>query len=139
MKHKELFDRLEEYRPIWEFYVKSEKVGYSEVAKEFQLLPVIAANRIKFYQRHKNDKQCDWLAEESHQAVMDLSALIRLDSLKSMRESLINQFGLEPNGGLRKKFPDHISKALIKKALKRSGLNWGLINGDPCVHWGEKA
>lgn len=138
MRHGELLEKLEAYKPVAEFHAQHPGTGFKETANKFGISPMVAASRVRFVEAHRNDPQCTILADETHYMVLALGSLVDLSAPEKTRADLVNKFKCNDLQGPINYWPGGMSKSSIKKLFRAFKLNWFELNGYPVVHWSEQ-
>ena len=139
MYHSEFIEKMARYKPVYETYKSSQDraIDYKELGLLYGMSPTQAWFAVDYYDRHKSDPQIEAFTKETHATVMNLYPVVRLDSLKTIREDLCNKFKAKnTNEGINHKHSAPRRDMLI--IMKASGLPWFELNGTPFIHWDAK-
>lgn len=135
MSHAEFIEQLSNYRAIAEFLAGG--ASLKEASGKFSMTPQRIGIARSFYNRRKDEVQCEWLGDLCNASVQATSRIINLSSLKAMRGDLIENFLYDPEGKI-KRWPQHRNRVVVRRVMERSGLRWFKNKGVLYVHWSEK-
>lgn len=107
-----------------EFIAKMAKYKAKDIWKDYR-------------ERHANDPQIPALAHETHYIVCNLSQIVDMTSLETIRKGLCEKYKSKSlTESLNHK---HAAPRVdLIKIMKASGLKWFELDGVPVIHWNEK-
>lgn len=90
-----------------------------------------------YRERHACDPQWPALGDETHYTVCNLSRIVDMSSLETIRAGLCEKFKAQADtGGINRKHD--VPKRDLIIIMKASGLKWFELDGVPMIHWNEK-
>jgi len=140
MRHSDFIAKMAKYKPWFEFQTSAEgkDTTTKAIAEKSGVLPCVAANGVRFYDRHKDEPQRPEFGQMTHAAVMDASHFLHLKDPHQLRLELIRHYGTDIDAKIKPPIK-FLSRRIIRQLLKNSGLEWFEKKGRPFVHWKHNA
>lgn len=135
LTHGEFIEKMAAYKPLYEWQKQFGK-SWKDVAAEFNLsMPVLAASRFRFYERHAREPQVPALANITHYLALSVANAIGFTTIESLRADLIRRFSASI--GVSRAYPTGLSRRALRILLNASGLEWFEkgIDRRMYVHW----